>query len=109
MKKKPRQAIALAYNSEDDAPKIVAAGKGVAAENIVSAAQDNDVPVHEDAQLAQSLGLFAVGEEIPPELYGVVAQILIFVSDMDHDIVQWESRTEQDPDSSLAESLGHKF
>jgi len=41
------------------------------------------VPVHEDANLAHALTMLNIGDEIPPELYEVVAKILVFVSDID--------------------------
>ena len=103
---KRKQAIALQYNPEkDETPKIVASGKGVAAENMIRTAEENSVPIHKDAQVAQSLGLFALGEEIPPELYGVVAQILIFVSDMDENMAQWREGPANSPDTSIADDL----
>jgi flagellar biosynthesis protein len=82
-KKEIKQAIALRYEDGDAAPKVVAQGKGEAAEKILEIANENDVPIHEDAALAQTLGTLALGSEIPSELYEIVAQILVFVSDMD--------------------------
>ena len=41
------------------------------------------MPVHEDPSLAHALNLLDIGDEIPPELYEVVAKILVFVGDMD--------------------------
>ncbi|MCG8501760.1 MAG: EscU/YscU/HrcU family type III secretion system export apparatus switch protein [Firmicutes bacterium] len=86
MKKKNekiKEAAALKYEYGDRAPKVVAAGKGKVAENIIKTADEHDVPVHTDPELAHMLNLLELGDEIPPELYEVVAQILIFVSDLD--------------------------
>ncbi len=81
---KKRQAVALEYNpNEDEAPKIVASGQGVLADKILSEAKKNNVPVHKDSKLADTLSRLQIGEEIPPELYEVVAQILVFVDAMD--------------------------
>lgn len=83
MKEKKKQAVALSYELGDEAPRIIAAGKGAAAERIIASAKENDVPLYEDSKLASTLGRLEIGETIPPELYEVVAEILLFVDDMD--------------------------
>ena len=80
---KVKQAIALEYNPSEDAPKVVASGRGVLAEKIIEKAKENDVPIHRDDKLADTLSRLEIGEMIPPELYEVVAEILIFVDAMD--------------------------
>lgn len=80
---KPKQAIALSYDPSDDAPKVVASGRGILAEKIIEKAQESDVPIHKDDKLADTLSRLEIGEMIPPELYEVVAEILIFVDSMD--------------------------
>ena len=82
-KEKVRQAVALAYNPEDDAPTVIASGKGALAERIIEKAQEAAVPVHRDDKLADTLSRLEIGEMIPPELYEVVAEILVFVDAMD--------------------------
>lgn len=82
-KNKPKQAIALEYNPEEDAPKVIASGRGKLAERIIEKAQESDVPIHRDDKLADTLSRLEIGEMIPPELYEVVAEILIFVDSMD--------------------------
>ncbi|MBQ9927848.1 MAG: EscU/YscU/HrcU family type III secretion system export apparatus switch protein [Lachnospiraceae bacterium] len=82
-KDKPKQAIALAYNPEEDAPRVIASGKGELAERIIEKAKEVDVPVHRDDKLADTLSRLEIGDMIPPELYEVVAEILIFVDAMD--------------------------
>lgn len=82
-KQKQLQAVALKYDPNEVAPKIVAAGKGKIAEKIIETAKDADVAVHEDAKLADTLSKLDIGEFIPPELYEVVAEILVFVDDME--------------------------
>ncbi len=82
--KQVRKATALAYEpGQDKAPKVVASGKGEIAEKIIEAARSADVPVYEDAHLADVLGSLKLGTEIPQELYEVVAEVLAFVSRMD--------------------------
>jgi flagellar biosynthesis protein len=80
---KPKQAIALEYDPNDQAPKVVASGRGVIAEKIIEKAKEADVPIHRDDKLADTLSRLEIGEMIPPELYEVVAEILIFVDSMD--------------------------
>lgn len=82
--KEVKEAAALSYSSDSNrAPKLVATGKGEIAEKIIEAAKNNDVPVYEDARLAHTLNRLQLGDEIPPELYEVVAEILVFVSNLD--------------------------
>jgi Uncharacterized homolog of the cytoplasmic domain of flagellar protein FhlB len=78
-----RTAVALSYDPKDNAPKIVASGHGYLADKIVSVAKDSEVPVHKDEKLANTLSKLEIGEYIPPELYEVVAEILVFVDNMD--------------------------
>lgn len=81
--KKIKQAIALEYDPEDEAPIVIASGKGALAERIIEKAKEADVPVHRDDKLADTLSRLDIGEMIPPELYEVVAEILVFVDAMD--------------------------
>ena len=82
-KKKVKQAIALSYDPTEDAPKVIASGKGALAERIIEKAKEAEVPVHRDDKLADTLSRLEIGDMIPPELYEVVAEILIFVDAMD--------------------------
>jgi flagellar biosynthesis protein len=82
--KKVKEAAALQYSpDENKSPKIVALGKGEIAEKIIETAKANDVPVYENTQLAHTLNALNLGDEIPSELYGIVAEILVFVSELD--------------------------
>lgn len=80
---KPKQAIALEYDLEEEAPRVIASGRGELAERIIERAKEADVPVHRDDKLADTLSRLEIGDMIPPELYEVVAEILIFVDSMD--------------------------
>jgi flagellar biosynthesis protein len=78
--KKRKEAVAIRYNPEEaEAPYVVAKGKGIIAENILAQAQENNVRVQEDASLVELLGQLELNEQIPGELYQVVAEILAFV------------------------------
>ncbi len=81
--KKPKQAIALSYDPNEDAPKVIASGTGALAERIIEKAKEVDVPIHRDDKLADTLSKLEIGDMIPPELYEVVAEILVFVDQMD--------------------------
>lgn len=87
-KKKVKQAIALEYDPSDNAPRVVASGKGILAEKIIEKAQESSVPIHRDDKLADTLSRLDIGEMIPPELYEVVAEILVFVDAVDHRMVK---------------------
>lgn len=80
---KVKTAVALAYMPGDAAPKILATGKGALAERIIETAQEAKVPTYKDGALADTLSRLEIGDMIPPELYEVVAEILVFVNDMD--------------------------
>lgn len=82
-KERVKQAIALGYDGEDEAPRVLATGKGVLAERIIERAKEADIPVHRDDKLADTLSRLQIGDMIPPELYEVVAEILVFVDAMD--------------------------
>lgn len=80
---KEKTAVAVAYKPGEVAPKILAVGKGEVAERIIETAKENDVPFYQDNKLAETLSRLQIGDTIPPELYEVVAEILVFVDDMD--------------------------
>lgn len=82
-KQKVKQAIALEYDPAEEAPKVIATGRGALAERIIEKAKESDVPVHRDDKLADTLSRLEIGDMIPPELYEVVAEILVFVDAMD--------------------------
>ena len=74
-----KTAVALSYEEGDQAPKILATGQGYVADNIIEVAKEENVPVHKDEKLADTLSKLEIGDYIPKELYGVVAEILVFV------------------------------
>ena len=81
----PKQkAVALSYHADKDvAPRVVAKGQGYVAQKILEHGEMADVPVFEDADLTEELTRLDLGENIPPELYEVVAQVLAFISNLD--------------------------
>jgi len=90
-KSKTKKAAALSYDKEKGgAPKIIAAGSGELADKIIEAAKDSDVPVVKDTALAQVLTKLSIGDEIPSELYSIVAEIFLFIYSMDKDYGEWD-------------------
>lgn len=81
--KEKKTAVALQYEPSDQAPKVIATGQGYVAEHIIEVSKENDVPIHKDAKLAKFLSVLDIGEYIPPELYSIVAEVLVFVDSMD--------------------------
>ncbi len=76
----PKLAIAMRYRPDiNRAPWIAAKGAGILAEKILEIARENDIPVRQDKNLIQVLSRLDLNDEIPPELFQVVARILTFV------------------------------
>jgi len=77
--KKPKKAAALSYQSDrDKAPRVTAKGSGIIAERIIEVADKAGIPISEDPDLVEALVRLDFQEEIPPELYKAVAEILAF-------------------------------
>ena len=75
-----RRAVALTYRPRADrAPKVVAKGAGLLADRITTLAERHGVPLHHDPALAQFLSQLPLGGEIPPRLYRVIAELLVFL------------------------------
>ncbi|GAA4713011.1 EscU/YscU/HrcU family type III secretion system export apparatus switch protein [Brevibacillus fulvus] len=84
--KQRKQAVALRYQAGvTDAPTVIAKGKGYIAENILKSAKENKIPIQEDPSLVEVLGKLDLNQQIPPELYQVVAEILAFVYRLDRE------------------------
>lgn len=82
MKKKDRQkkAVALKYQPKsDNAPKVIAKGKGKVADKIIEIAREHNLYVHNDPDLIEILSQLDINEQIPPDLYVVIAELLTFV------------------------------
>jgi flagellar biosynthesis protein len=87
-----QKAVAVQYNPDELAPKILAKGAGLIAEKILERAQNSEVTVHKDAALVEDLTRMELGEYIPPDLYEAVAQILVFISNLDKEASHKNSR-----------------
>jgi flagellar biosynthesis protein len=88
MKKKEhytqREAVALHYQPDNqDAPVVIAKGKGMTAENIIAKAHEHQIPIQEDKSLVQVLSQLNINQAIPEELYGAVAEVFAFIYRLD--------------------------
>jgi flagellar biosynthesis protein len=79
-KGKRKSVVALKFKpGEQTTPQVVAKGRGVVAEKIIEIAKENNILIHEDPDLVEVLSKLDIKQEIPPDLYKVVAEILLFV------------------------------
>jgi flagellar biosynthesis protein len=78
-----KKAAALKYDKNYEAPMVTAAGMGVIADKILEKAEESDVPVIYNKELADLLTNVDVGQSIPSELYEAVAKIIVYVMDID--------------------------
>lgn len=75
-----KKAVAMKYDPlTNTAPVLVAKGQGDLAEKILEKAKESGVPIQEDQSLVEVLSKLDVDQEIPPELFAVVAEILSLV------------------------------
>lgn len=78
-----KKAVALSYDIDtDNAPKVIAKGKGQLASNIIKIAQDNDVPIKKDEDLIELLSAIDIDKEIPDSMYKAVSEIFSFIYDL---------------------------
>ncbi|HBT48214.1 MAG TPA: flagellar biosynthesis [Peptococcaceae bacterium] len=83
---KVKKAVALQYEEKEDAaPRVLAAGRGPVAERIIETAREAGVPIHQDPDLAEMLSKLSIGMQIPPELYRLVAEVLVFIYSLDRE------------------------
>ena len=68
------------------APFVAASGQGHLADEIVALAERHGVPVEQDPALAALLSSLRVGQALPPEMYQVIAELLVFLYDLDADL-----------------------
>lgn len=82
MKRKKRRRLRLNIRRVSRLQRS-ASGRGYLADKIIDVAKEENVPIHKDEKLARSLSVLDIGEYIPQELYSIVAEVLVFVDDMD--------------------------
>ena len=74
-----KSAVALAYSQTDAAPRVVAKGRGLVAEQIIARAREHGVYVHESAELVSLLLQVDLDQRIPPQLYMPAAELLAWI------------------------------
>jgi len=88
--KPPLKAVALKYNpAEHAAPVVAAKGQGHVAERILELAREHGVPIQEEPSLVEVLSKLDIDQEIPPELYALVAEVLSFIYRTDRRMKDW--------------------
>ena len=75
----PQNAVAIAYQTGDLAPKVVAKGSGLIAAEIIARAKEHGVFVHESKELVALLMQVELDRNIPPALYRMVAELLAWL------------------------------
>ncbi|PSL51174.1 flagellar biosynthesis protein [Salsuginibacillus halophilus] len=79
-----KRAVALGYHeNEHAAPLVKATGKGYRAEDIIAQAEASNIPIQEDPSLVELLSQLELNEEIPEDLYEVVAEVFAFIYRVD--------------------------
>ncbi len=78
-----RSAVALAYGASDGAPRVVARGHGLLADEIIRRANEHEVFVHQSAELVALLMQVDLDREIPPALYQAIAELLAWLYRID--------------------------
>lgn len=77
-------AAALGWDpGKDDAPRLIAAGRGALADRIMSLAEEAEIPILEDHPLAAPLLELDPGQTIPPELFRLAAEVYLFLAELD--------------------------
>jgi len=80
-----KKAVAIKYTiRKDSVPEVIAKGKGFIAEKIIEIAKENNIEIIENTELVETLININIGEEIPYEVYQVVAEILAFIYKVTH-------------------------
>lgn len=77
---KPKKAVALKYDQAgQDVPRVAGKGRAWMAEKIIALAHEHNIPLHKDADLVELLDKLEVDQEIPLEVYAVVAEVFAYL------------------------------
>ena len=79
-------AAVVQYDQVNQVPVVVAQGKGALAQKIIDLAEKNHVPIQQDSTLVSNLIDMDLGENIPPQLYAVMAEIFLMIEDLEENI-----------------------
>lgn len=78
-----QQAVALAYEHGDFSPRVVASGRGIVAEQIIHAAKDHEIYIHESTELVSLLMQVDLDDYVPEEMYRAIAEVLAWVYELE--------------------------
>ena len=95
--KKRKRSVALAYDTADRAPRVVASGSGEMAKKILALAEEHNIPVKQDDSLVELLSKLELKAEIPENTYRAVATILAFLYRAD---MEWAKKVAELPQTS---------
>lgn len=98
-----QNAVALAYQAGEGAPRVVAKGRGLIADEIIARAKEHGVYVHESKELVALLMNVELDKDIPPALYRVVAELLAWLYHIENNQAEGKllSELKNVPSSSL--------
>jgi flagellar biosynthesis protein len=96
-------AVALTYGPDDTAPKVVAKGKGLIAEEIIARANEHGVFIHQSKELVNLLMKVDLDDSIPPALYTVVAELLAWLYHIETGITTKQETTPPQPPIIITE------
>jgi flagellar biosynthesis protein len=78
------QAAVIKYDEENGkSPIVVASGKGLVAQRIIELAEKNNIHMQEDSTLVANLLDMDLGDNIPPQLYSVMAEVLLLIEEIE--------------------------
>lgn len=82
-----KTAAVIRYDKDNGStPTVIAQGKGHVANKIIEMAKAHDIPMQEDPTLVSNLIDMDLGDNIPPQLYSVIAEILLLIEEMEKKI-----------------------
>lgn len=79
----PSAAVIRYDEANGEEPQIVAQGKGYVAQKIIDLAKENNIHLEEDTMLLENLLDLDLGDNIPPQLYAVIAEMLLLIEEME--------------------------
>lgn len=79
----PSAAVIRYDEAGGEEPTVVAQGKGYVAQKIIDLAKENNIHMEEDAILLENLLDMDLGDNIPPQLYAVIAEMLLLIEEME--------------------------
>lgn len=77
------RVVALRYEHNSAAPRIIARGEGFVAEQLIARAEEAGVPVRAEPELVELLLKLDLNELVPPTLYAAVAEVLAWAYRID--------------------------